>query len=290
MLRRGLFALVIGTVAAAPLSAWGFDAHKFISERAIEVLPPALKPFYDRHRPFIVEHTIDPDLWRTAGFEEEPPRHFLDLDAYGPYPFSDLPREYGAALQKFGPEELTRNGLLPWRVEEMYGRLVRAFQQAAKRSFGTTDITYFSAILSHYVGDGHVPLHAVLNYDGQLTKQRGVHARFESDLFTRYRAKLSIAPTARPTVTAPREFMFETLLASFPLADVVLKADRDASGSEPDYGDRYFDRFFAAAGPTLEARVNESIRSVAAVWIGAWEAAGSPDLVTERPPAPRTKR
>ena len=36
---------------------------------------------------------IDPDTWRTAGFNEEDKHHFLDMDweGYGKYPFAELP-------------------------------------------------------------------------------------------------------------------------------------------------------------------------------------------------------
>src|SRR4030095_5175209 len=49
-----------------------------------------------------VDHTIDPDLWRTAGGEAENPRHFVDMDGYGPYPFTELPHDYDAAVAKYG--------------------------------------------------------------------------------------------------------------------------------------------------------------------------------------------
>ena len=62
----------------------------------IALLPPELKPLFEKRRDFIVERAIDPDLWRNVGWEEEPPNHFLDIDyeAFGPYPFAALPRDY----------------------------------------------------------------------------------------------------------------------------------------------------------------------------------------------------
>src|SRR3990172_8734516 len=116
-MRRLLLAAVLSLVAIpAPARAWGFQAHQFIADRAIAALPPEIRPFFQANRTFIVEHTIDPDLWRTAGFIEESPRHFLNLDAYGAYPFAGLPRAYDAALAKYGADTLVDNGLLPWRA------------------------------------------------------------------------------------------------------------------------------------------------------------------------------
>ena len=76
-----------------------------------------------------------------------------------------------------------KNGLLPWRVEEMYGKLVRAFADVkAERGYARDNVKFLSAVMAHYIGDAHVPFHAVLNYDGQLTNQQGLHSRFESEL------------------------------------------------------------------------------------------------------------
>ena len=190
-------AMLLAAFVAAPssASAWGFDAHKFIADRMIALLPAELKPLFEKRRDFIVERAIDPDLWRTVGWEEEPPNHFLDIDyeEYGPYPFSALPRDYDLAVQKFGKAVVHKQGLLPWRTAEFYGRLHREFESLKRKpapGYAAENIVLFSAILAHYVSDGHVPLHGVVNYDGQLTGQQGVHSRWEAELFERNRATL----------------------------------------------------------------------------------------------------
>ena len=50
----------------------------------------------------------------------------------GPYPFTALPREYGAALEKFGMATLKTIGMLPWREAEEFGNLRRAFEGFAQ--------------------------------------------------------------------------------------------------------------------------------------------------------------
>jgi len=57
----------------SPAYTWGFEAHKFIADRMIALLPAELKPLFEKRRAFIVERAIDPDLWRNVGWEEEPP-------------------------------------------------------------------------------------------------------------------------------------------------------------------------------------------------------------------------
>src|SRR5262245_33398363 len=114
---------VLASLAPASASAWGFTAHRLIMSRAIDLLPAELKPFFTEHRAEIVIRSVDPDLWRNVGWEDDP-NHFMDFGAreYGQYPFAALPRDYGAALEKFGMATLKRNGLLPWRVSELLDR------------------------------------------------------------------------------------------------------------------------------------------------------------------------
>ena len=275
----------------SPAMAWGVETHKFIVSRAIDMLPAAIRPFFEANRVFIVEHCIDPDLWRTAGFTEESPRHFLDMDAYGKTPFTDLPRDYDAALVKFGAETLARNGVLPWRTSEMAGNLWRGFQSASRgNAYGTSDVNLFSALGGHYVADGHVPFHAALNYDGQLSGQNGVHSRFEEELFVRYGRQLNIQPPPLASVPNVRDFMFDTLIESFQNVDAVLAADREAIGSGETYDDRYFDAFFTKIKPVLEKRISQAISGVASIITSEWELAGRPPLPANPPPRPPARR
>jgi len=283
---------MLTVVLCVPSSAhaWGFEAHKFIVSRAIDMLPAALKPFFEANRAFIVERSIDPDLWRNAGFTEEPPNHFLDFDAYGPYPFKDLPRDYDEALKKHGIDKLRQNGLVPWRTHEMAGRLIRGFEALHKNGpYAQSDIRFFSAILGHYVADAHVPLHAVLNYNGQQTGQTGIHNRWEDDLFIRYQKELAIAPAALKPIAHERDFIFDTLLESSQLADDVLAADRKAIGTRDAYDDQYFETLFAETRPILEKRLNDAINAVASMITSAWEQAGRPPL-SANPPARTPQR
>jgi hypothetical protein len=293
MTRAAAIALALCLVCAGRADAWGFEAHRFIMERAIALLPAELRPLFEQHRARLIERSIDPDTWRTAGFaHEEDSNHFLDLDwsGFGPYPFNGLPRDYTAAVAKFGRNRLRETGTLPWAVEERFGALRRAFADYARRgAFGQHDIIFFSAWLTHYVSDAHVPFHAVINHDGQLTGQTGLHARFESAMFERYRDRLTIAPTPMAPVRDPRDFAFATLLASNQLVPPILKADRDAIGSRDVYDDAYYDAFFAANRAVLERRLNDAIAATAAIITGAWEAAGQPALPVN-PPARAQRR
>ncbi len=278
----------------APGHAWGFEAHRFVMDRAMVLLPAELRPLFEKHRAMVVERSIDPDTWigRWAGYEAEAPNHFLDLDweGYGKYPFRELPHDLTAAIAKFGRERVVENGLVPWRAEEFYGNLRRGFESYGGRGpFGSLDILLFSAWLAHYVADAHVPFHAVLNYDGQLTKQFGIHSRFESTLFERYRDRLKIAPAPARAIANPREYLFNVLTEGTQLVPAILRSDLEAIGTRDVYDGAYFDSFFKANRAVLERRLNEAITAVAGMITGAWEAAGKP-AVPLNPPAPPQRR
>src|ERR1700722_5962429 len=201
-----LSTLVLAVAAPPPATAWGTAAHRYIMARAIERLPAELKPFFEHYRDELVVRVVDPDTWRTAGWEEDQ-NHFLDFGVkdFGPYPFTALPREYGAAIEKFGMATLKRDGLLPWREAEEFGNLRRAFERFARGpGFGAGNVILFTGVVSHYIQDGNQPLHASNNYDGQLTGNNGVHARFESDLFDRFQSRLTVTPTAPKGITNAR--------------------------------------------------------------------------------------
>ncbi|MBL8137292.1 MAG: hypothetical protein JNL48_11770 [Acidobacteria bacterium] len=275
----------------AMVGAWGFAAHRYVAERMIPLLPAELRPLFEARKAFIVERVVDPDLWRNVGWDEEPPNHFVDLDAepYGAYPFEALPREYDKAVEKFGREVVHREGTLPWRTAEFYGRLQREFaalKRPAPSPYVLDNIVLYAAVLTHYVSDGHVPLHAVRNYDGQLTGQPGAHGRFESDLFERYESSLRVVPTPRPPVTDARGEMFRILLESHRLAAPMLAADKAAAAGREYYDDGFYEAFRKTALPTVEQRVADSIAASAAFIAGAWEQAGKPavPLTLSRPP------
>ena len=282
-------ALIVLLAVPAPSLAWGFEAHKFIAERMIALLPAEIRPLFEQRKAYVVERAVDPDLWRNI-FEQEASNHFVDLDHFGTYPFSDLPREYDRAVRRWGRNVIHEQGLLPWRVAELFGELQRQFEGLKRDNapgYLQDNVAFYATVMGHYIGDAHVPLHSIVNYDGQVTNQRGVHGRWESELFDRSRARLAIAPKPIVPVKDPRDFMFDTLLASNQLAAGVLASDKKAAEGRGFYDDEYFAAFGQDQFGVLERRLNDSITALASMITAAWEAAGRPALPPERPRAPR---
>jgi hypothetical protein len=278
---------------AAPAQAWGFAGHRLITRRAIDLLPPELKPLFDRLREEIVIRSVDPDLWRNAGWDDNA-NHFVDFGVpeYGPDPFTALPREYDAALAKFGGTIVKRNGLLPWRAAEEFGNLRHSFEGFATGGlYATSDVALFSAVAAHYIQDAHQPFHATDNFDGAQTHNNGIHARFERDLIERFESRLKLHPDPPKPMANARDFAFDALIASYRLVKPVLAADDEAKAGKDAYDDDYFEKFFARVQPILERQLSASITATAAVIMGAWEAAGRPAPVLRDPrPIQRIRR
>ena len=183
-------------------------------------------------------------------------------------------------MQKFGREFVDEQGLLPWRVQEFYGELQRAFESLKRPNppaYVLDNIVFYSAILAHYVADGHVPLHAVVNYDGQLTEP----ARAALPLGERaVRAQPAHGSHSRRSrgapVTQPRDFMFDVLLASNRLAAGVLEADQKAADGPRVLRRRLLRGVRGTRAARARAADERVHRRVAAVITGAWEQAGRP--------------
>ncbi len=278
-------AVLLLVLAPAPSYAWGAAAHRYIMDRAIALLPADIKPFFAHYHDELLVRVNDPDLWRVAGWEDDP-NHFVDFGApeFGPYPFTAWPREYGAAVEKFGLATLKRDGLLPWRFAEEAGNLRRSFEGIPRNvAYSPGNAVLFAAVASHYLQDAHQPLHATNNHDGQMTGQLGIHSRFETAIFERFGSRLAVSPAAPSPMKNPRDAAFDALLASYRLVQPVLEADKAAVAGKDAYDDEYFEKFFEKVKPIVERRIGEAITATASMLAGAWEEAGRPVLKTELP-------
>jgi hypothetical protein len=275
--------LVLLIALPSPSAAWGSAAHKLLMARAIDALPVELKPFFTARRDELLLRVNDPDVWRTAGWPDDA-NHFLNFGvaAYGAYPFGALPREYGAAVGKFGADAVQSNGLLPWRVDEEFGNLRRAFAAFRGSSYGAADIVLFAAVSAHYIQDACQPLHATVDYDGKQGSA-GIHARFERDLIARYQSRINITtPPKIDGITNARDAAFDVLLASHQLVPALFAADAAAADGTRVYGDAYYDRLFAGVKAMLEERLSSAATATAALIVGAWQQAGRPPMPSMR--------
>lgn len=270
---------------------WGFFAHRKINHYAVFLLPPEMIVFYKPHIDFITEHAIDPDKRRYA-VAAEGPRHYIDIDKYGGYPFDSLPRRWDQAILKFSEDSVVKHGIVPWWIQTMLHRLTKAFRE--KNPAG---ILKLSAEIGHYIADAHVPLHASSNHNGQLTNQKGIHGFWESripELLADREWDFFIGKAGY--IADPLNFTWQRVLESAAASDTVLKFEKVLSQSFPQdqkyafeerngkvvrqYSSAFSIAYNNMLNGMVERRMQQSIYSIACFWYTAWVNAGQPDLTT----------
>jgi hypothetical protein len=238
---------------------------------------------------FLTEHAVDPDKRRYA-IPEEAPRHYIDIDHYGQYPYDSLPRKWNDAVGKYTADSLNKYGIVPWWLQSMLDRLTTAFKEKNQAK-----ILKYSAEIGHYIADSHVPLHANSNHNGQYSGQKGIHGFWESripELLAEKEWDFFIGKAEY--IKNPADFIWKRVLESAAASDTVLRFEKELTKQFP--GDQKFSfeerngiiiRQYSAAFTKaydgmmkgmVERRMKQSIFAVASFWYTAWVNAGQPDL------------
>ena len=286
---RRFLLLTLAALANLSCFCWGFYGHQQINHHAVFLLPPQMIGFYKKNIQYLAEHSVDPDKRRYA-VAEEGPRHYIDLDRYGTYPFDALPRKWEEAVQKWGADTLASHGIVPWWVQMVQHRLTQAF-----RDRNAARILKLSAEIGHYLGDAHVPLHASSNHNGQHTGQHGIHGFWESrvpELLAEKEWDFFIGKAAY--VKSPGTFIWSRVLESAAAADTVLLFEKQLSAQFPadqkfafearngqmirQYSTAFTKAYDQKLGGMVERRMRQSILATASFWFTAWVDAGQPDL------------
>ncbi len=269
-----LSAAVLMAAVPPPAYAWPDRTLKLVSRRAIDTLPYPLRAFFESAQPSVVELTTNPSLW---GDEPMQPEHgYIRLDEYGRYPFAGLPRDYNDAVRKFGRKKLVKNGVLPWQVGTYSLKLEEAF-----RNQRWDQVKLYAGILAYYVTEAHDPFNTTVNYNGELSNQLGVDARYTRSLVERYQMFFIIRPGGAFRIDDPTGHAFGMVLEAHTWVDNVLLADSQARSGKIDYNDEYYDAFYDAVGAVLIRQLTTASQNVGAYWYSAWVNAGSPDLPGE---------
>ena len=243
---------------------------------------------------FISVHAVDPDMRRYA-IAEEGPRHYIDIDHYGKYPFNELPRKWNDAVAKFTEDTLRKYGIAPWWIQTMLYRLTDAFKEKQQAR-----ILKLSAEIGHYIADAHVPLHANSNHNGQFTDQKGIHGFWESRIPELLAEKNAIGTGwdffigKADYIKNPGDFIWQRVLESAKASDSVLLFEKELSNTFPadqkfsfeerngitirQYSTAFSTAFDKKLNGMIERRMRQSIYAIACFWYTAWVNAGQPDL------------
>jgi hypothetical protein len=253
--------------------AWGANGHRLITGKAIETLPPEVRPFFEANRNFIVQHSTDPIELLEKNPAVERRNHVLMFERYGRFPFEALPRNYKAALSKYGRVKLESNGLLPWQIGVYSEKLTNAIKAG-----NWDEVRLNAAILAHYVGEAHDPFNTTENFDGRLSGQPGVNLRFDASLVDRFSLFYPVRPNDAFHIGDATDHAFEACLNAHSWLETILLADRRARKGLSDYTDEYYDRFYNQAGAILIRQLSDAATDVGSFWLTAWNNAGHPAL------------
>jgi hypothetical protein len=275
--RRGLRAapalvLTILFLALPSSFGWGENAERMIVDKAVDTLPNEMLPFFQANRAYLMLHATDP-LESEGRNPAEQPKGFIELDRYGPFPFTALPRSYAAAVTKYGRRQLEARGVLPWQIGLYSKKLTDAF-----RARNWDDAKSSAAVLAHYVAAAHDPFKSTINTDGTLSNQPGVNERYGSGLVDRYQRFFFLKPNEAAFIRDPTDHAFEMSLDAHSWLENILLADRRAHAGVTGYTSEYYDRFYAQAGAVLIRQLSDASTDLGSYWMTAWINAGRPPL------------
>ncbi|NUN69602.1 MAG: T9SS type A sorting domain-containing protein [Bacteroidetes bacterium] len=255
------------------LTAWGSVGHRIINKNAVLQLPPTMQRFITDSA-FLRIHSTDADTRRTsdtAMFSEQY-RHYLDVDEYPD--FHNLDRSFDTLVQKFGWMRVKENGTNPWTTVTVMDSLTKQLKRG-----DWTAALQSAADLGHYVGDPHQPLHATVNYDGQLTNNKGIHSRYETTMLGRFQGELVFTKDSLTYVDDVYGYAFSYILESNALIDSIFRADSIAkavsgytgSGTAPA---QYYDTLWKYTSRITRQQIRLASARLASLWYTAWVNAG----------------
>lgn len=293
-LKKLLISAILCTTAGFAF-AWGTWGHHYINHASILALPDSLRSFFYNHADFITEESVVPDIRKyTIGDKAEFPRHYFDVEDYGPNALQTLPKDYQSAYAKINKDSMNIKGSLPWTIEEMQEKLTDAFKKKSKN-----EILFIAATLAHYIGDANMPLHTSSNHSGKQTNQQGIHSLFEGQMLEMFGQTINLKTGAAPYFKDINKTTWDMIATSNACADTLLKTDASLRISFPrrnifrldsadrpiknQYGDIYFSDDYVKTlhknlNGLLERRLRSAIYYTSGYWYTAWINAGRPDL------------
>lgn len=275
-------------VCSALSYGWGFFGHKLVHQLAIYNLPKQLQGFYFKHQNYIISKSIRPDERRNSD-PTEAPRHYIDIDVYGEEAVNTMPEAWEAAAARYTADTLLKYGIVPWHVVVMQERLTNAFKQK-----NVDSILFYSADLGHYIADAHVPLHTTLNYDGQLTEQKGMHSLWESKLPEMFAQTYKLSAKPAEYLRNAEKQIWNIVRNTYSLIPNTLEYEREVSKNFTDetkydrverngrvrqyYSDAFAKAYQEKLGTMVEQQMSVAAQQVANFWYTAWVDGGKPDM------------
>ena len=264
--------LILLILIPGVIFSWGEEGHKLIGKLAMQILPDEMRQ-YREWQDYVSEHSSDADN-RKGIDSTEGPKHYIDIDYYHEFEVDSMIYKRNELESIYSDSLVTKMGILPWATLETYNKLVKAFKEKNRDK-----TLIFLADLSHYVADGHQPMHTMVNYNGQLTGQKGIHGRYEIEMFDKNldNIKEMFEPHKISYVENKLNFIFNYLTEANSYSPVLYSADTYAfklagSRNSEEY---YRLLWFKTKYVTVE-QVSEAASDLASLIYSAWIDAGKP--------------
>ena len=281
---NSIWLLIITLAPISFIGACGYDGHRRINYIASRQLNGPFGQFLKQNSEPLKWYSVTPDYNKSID-KEEFHRHFIDADYYDEYPFEDIPEDYSILISKYGKDKVGQYGIAPWTIKDTSERIIKLLKE--KR---IEQAIYHMGILGHYIADLHMPLHNVLNYNGQFTGNEGVHFRWEDRLVDEYIDE--IMPVGEiEDIKDPWHFTMGIVRESFLVHNQILEADTKArrlltkeqaeklkSYDILSFEKPYLDILFSETEDLLKDRLGRSVIRTASLWQYCWEEAGKPEL------------
>ncbi len=255
------------------LCSWGEKGHQRINSNAAQYLPARLKR-YKGWSEKLALHGPDADS-RKRSDPTEGIKHYIDIDDYKDFnETGKIVEGEQEAVSKYGIEYIKKNGTLPWVTDSTYHALVDQY-----RAGQWHQVILTAADLGHYVGDGHMPLHLTVNYDGKTTGQTGIHSRYESKMINKYIDSLSVKKSHLHKVKDINHYIFAYIYNNYQYKDSLLNADKiaiEAAGHV--YNDLYYQILWNKTKGFTAKMIGDSSKSLAELIRSAWIEAGRPKI------------
>lgn len=253
---------------------WGDKGHKLITEHALVILMQKIQ-FPDNIREEIIRRSVDPDN-RKKEDPSEPVKHFIDIDFYPEFLDGKMITSLDSLVKIYGDSVVTKMGTLPWATEITYQNLVSSFKANDKEK-----IVLYMSDIAHYIGDGHQALHATLNYNGQLTSQKGLHFRYEIEMLDKnldeVKEKLKLPQIGE--VNDLESYIFDYISESNYYVDLILDADKKSLVKDSGkYEEKYYNMLWQRTKYVTINSINNAAYSIASIIYSAWIDAGKPEL------------
>ncbi len=268
--------LLIGLLVtiSTQLFSWGGLGHEVITRLAIDGLPDEMS-FIKENNEYLSEHSTDADK-RKDEDPTEKNKHYIDIDRYKEFNIGEMIIDKTELIELYGEDIVDKMGILPWNTVEVLNNLTIAMKENNK-----VDILFYAADLAHYVGDAHQPQHNILNYNGKMTDQRGIHGRYEIDLIDANLEELqaNISPIKLTHVKEPLQFIFDYCTQSNSFAGLIELADLHAlKFSDGEYNEKYYEIFWFKTKYMTFHQFSNASEDLASMYYTAWVNAGRPDI------------